>query len=172
MNLSLTINQTLKWLSSLPILMQESFWWWQCSDRYIISVPPPPPHTVPKISLVVAPCLYTFTFRHKPYGFHQRRSHMSEDTWGQRPALCLAAGKGCPISPSSLHCISRRHYTTPFPHHPCSCISRRHHVTDADRWAYLAYTYPQVSLHARTNHINAFVPNSTDLSQLPYFKPK
>ena len=26
-NLSLTINQTLKWLSLLPILMQESFWW-------------------------------------------------------------------------------------------------------------------------------------------------
>ena len=25
--LSLTINQTLKLLSSLPILMQESFWW-------------------------------------------------------------------------------------------------------------------------------------------------
>ena len=26
--------ETLKWLSSLPTLMQESFWWWQCSDRY------------------------------------------------------------------------------------------------------------------------------------------
>ena len=25
--LSLTVNKTLKWLSSLPILMQESFWW-------------------------------------------------------------------------------------------------------------------------------------------------
>ena len=25
--LSLTINETFKWLSSLPILMQESFWW-------------------------------------------------------------------------------------------------------------------------------------------------
>ena len=25
--LSLTINETLKWLSSLPISMQESFWW-------------------------------------------------------------------------------------------------------------------------------------------------
>ena len=30
----------LKWLSSLPILMQASFWWWQCSDRYIISLSP------------------------------------------------------------------------------------------------------------------------------------
>ena len=51
--LSLTINETLKWLSSLPILMQESFWWWQCSDRYIISLfphlhtPHPPPSPCP-----------------------------------------------------------------------------------------------------------------------------
>ena len=36
--LSLTINKTLKWLSSVPILMQESFWWYKCSDRYVISV--------------------------------------------------------------------------------------------------------------------------------------
>ena len=35
--LSLTINEILIWLSSLPIVMQKSFWWWQCSDRYIIS---------------------------------------------------------------------------------------------------------------------------------------
>ena len=28
-------TETLIWLSSLPILMQKSFWWWQCSDRYI-----------------------------------------------------------------------------------------------------------------------------------------
>ena len=40
MILSLTINQTLKCLSSLPILMQESFWWRRCSDRYIISLSP------------------------------------------------------------------------------------------------------------------------------------
>ena len=33
-------TETLKWLSSLPIFMQESFWWWQCSDRYILSVSP------------------------------------------------------------------------------------------------------------------------------------
>ena len=38
--LSLTINETLKWLSSLSILMQESFLRWQCSDRYIISLFP------------------------------------------------------------------------------------------------------------------------------------
>ena len=33
-----TINETLKWLLSLPILMQETFWWWQCSDRCIIAI--------------------------------------------------------------------------------------------------------------------------------------
>ena len=38
--LSLTIHESLKRLSSLPILMQESFWWWQCSDRYITSLFP------------------------------------------------------------------------------------------------------------------------------------
>ena len=38
--LSLTINETLKLVSSLPTLMQESIWWWQCSDRYIISLFP------------------------------------------------------------------------------------------------------------------------------------
>ena len=29
----------LKWLSSLPILMQESFWWWQHSVRYSLPLP-------------------------------------------------------------------------------------------------------------------------------------
>ena len=36
--LGLTVNEILKWLSSLPILMQESFWWWHCRNRYIISL--------------------------------------------------------------------------------------------------------------------------------------
>ena len=48
-------TETLKWLSSLPILKQESFWRWQCSDRYIISLfphlhtpsPLPPPPSPP-----------------------------------------------------------------------------------------------------------------------------
>ena len=33
--LPLTINETLKRLSSLPILMQESFWWWRCSISWV-----------------------------------------------------------------------------------------------------------------------------------------
>ena len=32
--------ETLKWLSTLPTLMQKAFWWRQCSDRYIISLSP------------------------------------------------------------------------------------------------------------------------------------
>ena len=57
--LSLTIKETLKWLSSLPILMQESFWWWQCSDRYLLSLfphlhTPFPPFSPSLISLVVS----------------------------------------------------------------------------------------------------------------------
>ena len=50
--LSLTINEILKWLSSLPILMQESFWHQQWSNRYITSLSPPPPHTPPPPSLI------------------------------------------------------------------------------------------------------------------------
>ena len=50
--------ETLKWLSSLPTLMQESFWWWQCSDRYIFPLPPPPcplpPFSTSLISLMVS----------------------------------------------------------------------------------------------------------------------
>ena len=52
-------NETLKWLSLLPILMQESFWWWQCTDRYIISLfhhhnTPLPPFSPSLISLMVS----------------------------------------------------------------------------------------------------------------------
>ena len=51
--------ETLKWLSSLPILMQESFWRWQCSDRYILSLSPHlhtpfPPFSPSLISLTVS----------------------------------------------------------------------------------------------------------------------
>ena len=41
-------TETLKWLSSLPILTQESFWWGQCSHRYKYNLPlPPPPYPFP-----------------------------------------------------------------------------------------------------------------------------
>ena len=50
--LSITINETSKWLSQPPILMQGSFWWWQCSDRCMLPPPPPPPPSL--ISLMVS----------------------------------------------------------------------------------------------------------------------
>ena len=50
-------TKTLKWLSSLAILMQKSFWWWQCNDRYIISLSPhlhTPPFSPSLISRTVS----------------------------------------------------------------------------------------------------------------------
>ena len=41
--LSLTVNETLSWLSTLPVFMQKSFWWSQCSIRYSPPPPLPPP---------------------------------------------------------------------------------------------------------------------------------
>ena len=37
--LALTMNETLKWLSSLPILMQKSLWWGQSSVRHSSTLP-------------------------------------------------------------------------------------------------------------------------------------
>ena len=59
-------TETLKWLSLLPILMQESFWWWQRNDRYIISLFPHlhNPFSPSLISLMVSVdvkhCLLTY----------------------------------------------------------------------------------------------------------------
>ena len=61
-SLSLTISEILKRLSSLPALMQKSFWWRQCNDRYIISLsphlhtpfPPSPTFSPSLISLTVS----------------------------------------------------------------------------------------------------------------------
>ena len=60
MTLSLTVMKHLKWLSSLPILMQKSFRWGQPrSDRYIVSLFPHlhtsfPPFSPSLISLMVS----------------------------------------------------------------------------------------------------------------------
>ena len=56
--------ETLKWLSSLPILMQQSFWWWQCSDRYIFYI------CIYSItSLFLPPPYPLLTVPNKPCGF-------------------------------------------------------------------------------------------------------
>ena len=62
--LSLTINGTLKQLSSLPILMQESFRWWRCSVKYSPPLPPPPGISVPRECLFGDnPALNTFSYQ-------------------------------------------------------------------------------------------------------------
>ena len=68
-------TETLKWLSLLPILMQESFWWWQCSDRYIISLFPnlnTSPLSPSLISLMVSVDL-----RHHVYLLMQRSKDLA-----------------------------------------------------------------------------------------------
>ena len=61
-------TETLKWLSSLPILMQESFWWWQCSDRYIYDLPlPPPPYPLPLFSPSLISLMVSVDVKHSVY---------------------------------------------------------------------------------------------------------
>ena len=74
--LSLTINETLKWLSSLPTLMQKSFWWWECSNRYIISLSLLIPNKPDGFCGRKAPCLpYTVSSKHHAqYQFHKLTS--------------------------------------------------------------------------------------------------
>ena len=69
MTLSLTINETLKWLSSLPILMQVSFWWWQCSDRYTVSLFPPLPYPFTPFSPSLISLVVSVDVKHHVYLF-------------------------------------------------------------------------------------------------------
>ena len=105
--LSLTINGTLKSLSPLPILMQESFWWWQCSDRYIISLSPHlytpfPPSSPSLISLVVS-----VDIKHL---FYSLPILMQESFWwwqcSNRYIISPSTHLHTPFPPSSLSLIS------------------------------------------------------------------
>ena len=70
--LSLTINKTLEWLSSLPILMQESFWWGQCSNRYIFSLFPHLHTLFPSFSPSLISLMVSVEFKHHVYLFTYR----------------------------------------------------------------------------------------------------
>ena len=76
-------TETLKWLSSLPILMQESFWWWQCSDRYIISLCP----TFPTFSPSLINLMVSVDVKHHVYFKCAGRARELCGSRGCRPVL-------------------------------------------------------------------------------------
>ena len=87
-------TETLKWLSSLPILMQKSFWWWQCSDRYIISLsshlhtPFSPPLISRTVSVDVKHHVYLLTWwLGLLFGFWVL---FSDKTWPRPLSFCLS----------------------------------------------------------------------------------
>ena len=86
--------ETFKWLSSLPILMQESFWWRQCSDRYIISL-------IPRLHTPFLPV------PNKPYGFFVDVKHhiyFAVGWWGdQCGSLCALYAHGASLCDGTTH---------------------------------------------------------------------
>ena len=97
-------TETLKWLSSLPILMHESFWWWQCSDRYIVSLSPHlhapfPPFSPSLISLMVS-----VDVKHHVYLLTLLSSVPFPPMSLQRQVVCLLL-RPVFISEESLHCF-------------------------------------------------------------------
>ena len=57
--------ETLKWLSSLPTIMQKSFRWQQRNARYNYNFPPPPPPPPPSfmVSVNVIRTMFTYLIR-------------------------------------------------------------------------------------------------------------
>ena len=91
--LSLTINETLKWLSSPPIWMQESFWWWQCSDKVYNLPLPPPPYPLPPFSPSLISRTVSVDIKHNVYLLRLLRfSAGSVPTPGQNPTLLQCQG--------------------------------------------------------------------------------
>ena len=86
-SLPLTINETLKWLSSLPILMQESFRWWQCSDRYNYNLPlPAPPYRPPPPPPTFSPTLISLMVSEDIITMFTISEDLAQCHWGK---LCL-----------------------------------------------------------------------------------
>ena len=115
--LSLTINAALKWLPSLPTLMQESFWWWQCSDRYIISLSthlprhfdtPFPPFSPSLISLNVS-----VDVKHRVWWSRASCPRMSVDILGTNYDQCRSMVQCCFTSTETI-----RHNRTESPGRP------------------------------------------------------
>ena len=99
-DLSLTINEKLKCLSLLPILMLQSFWWWQCSIRYS---PFPPP---PGILVLTSTALET-TWNYTSLTKQPNTSTALETTWNytsltKQPNYCEAVSQFNPVVRCSL----------------------------------------------------------------------
>ena len=77
--------ETLKWLSSPPILMQKSFWWWQCSDIHNLPLPPPP-YPLPPISPSLISLMVSVDVKHHVYLINpfQRAWCKLHQSWKQR----------------------------------------------------------------------------------------
>ena len=86
MTLSLTINETLKWLSSLPILMQESVWWLHRSDRYNLPLPRPP-YPLPHFSSSLISLMVSVAVQHQVYFCGLTRAQELCESPGGRPGL-------------------------------------------------------------------------------------
>jgi len=72
LTLSITIAETLKRLSSLPILMQVSFRWWQCTDRYY-NLPLPHLHTPTPFSPSLISLVVSADVKHGVYLYSRQR---------------------------------------------------------------------------------------------------
>ena len=98
--LSLTISETSKWLSSLPVLMQGSSWWWQCSDRYWLKSPSSPTSICPSlISLMVSVGVKYHEGRRRgqAHGNTNNGHHSALDVLITVEASCLVPNKQLPI---------------------------------------------------------------------------
>ena len=97
-------TETLKCLSSLPILMQESFWWWQCSDRYIISLFPHLHNPLPPFSPSLINLMVSVDIKHHVYLliWGKRGSVFTEQCTLVRISLAWLQDKAVYTSRSSL----------------------------------------------------------------------
>ena len=143
MILSLTINQTLKWLSSLPILMQEWFWWRQCSDRHII---PLFPHTHTPFPLSLMSLMDSVDVKHHVYLLisHQIRSGLFSD----KNARALSS-PSLPLHTPFLH------FCLPL----CSSLSNSHNWASLLCLLLVTADLPQIEVHGIDRESNPGHPH-------------
>ena len=105
-------HKTLKWLLSLPILMQKSFWWRQCSDRYIISFPLFHTPFNPPFSLSLISLMVSVDIKHHLYTW--LKAHLAFPSTKRQVCTLFQLP---PPSPA-VHISLFPHFHTPFPPSP------------------------------------------------------